>query len=111
MEKCLPTSRRKSTIPTRPSQSRLLAMRAGLPVTSKSRKCASCEWMPAALASASSFDSSARSAAFSDGSPIRPVPPPTSATGVCPARCRCTSPMMGSRLPTCRLEAVGSKPI
>ena len=39
-----------------------------------------------------------------------PVPPPTSATGRWPARCACTRPMIGIRLPTCRLGAVGSKP-
>ena len=28
----------------------------------------------------------------------------------CPARCRCASPITGTRFPTCRLAAVGSKP-
>ena len=44
------------------------------------------------------------------GSPIRPVAPPTSTTGRWPARCSARSTMNCSRLPTCRLGAVGSKP-
>ena len=41
------------------------------------------------------------------GSPIMPVPPPTIAIGVWPNRCSRASPISGSRMPTCRLEAVG----
>ncbi len=39
-----------------------------------------------------------------------PVPPPTMRDRRCPNRCRRASAITGSRLPTCRLDAVGSKP-
>src|SRR5207253_1066135 len=39
-----------------------------------------------------------------------PVPPPITAIGRCPARCIWASAMMPTRLPVCRLVAVGSKP-
>ena len=55
--------------------------------------------------------SSVRSCDFPLGSPIMPVPPPTMAIGECPARCRRASAMTGSSDPTCRLDAVGSKPM
>jgi len=42
---------------------------------------------------------------------MRPVPPPTSAMGRLPVCCMCASAMMGTRLPMCRLVAVGSNPI
>jgi hypothetical protein len=45
-----------------------------------------------------------------EGSPTLPVAPPSSATGVCPQRWNHDSTMMPSRLPRCRLSAVGSKP-
>ena len=40
-----------------------------------------------------------------------PVPPPTIAIGVWPKRCRRASAITGSSDPTCRLDAVGSKPM
>ena len=45
-----------------------------------------------------------------EGSPTRPVAPPSRATGRCPQRWNQVSTMMPSRLPRCRLSAVGSKP-
>ena len=44
------------------------------------------------------------------GSPIRPVAPPTRTYGVCPARCSRIAVRIWTRLPMCRLGAVGSKP-
>ena len=40
-----------------------------------------------------------------------PVPPPTIAIGVWPNRCSRASPITVSSEPTCRLDAVGSKPM
>ena len=40
-----------------------------------------------------------------------PVPPPTIAIGACPNRCSRASAITGSSDPTCRLDAVGSKPM
>ena len=110
-EKCFPMSRRKSMRGRPPSQSWLLAILAGFDVTSKSRKWASCPRIASAFSAAISFVSRRRSAVLPDGSPMRPVPPPTSAIGVWPARWACTSPMIGTRFPRCRLLAVGSKPM
>ena len=45
------------------------------------------------------------------GSPIMPVPPPTIAIGEWPKRCSRASPITVSSDPTCRLDAVGSKPM
>src|SRR5579864_5825144 len=67
--------------------------------------------MPARCSSISSRESSERSCAFPLGSPIIPVPPPTMAIGECPARCSRASAITGSNDPTCRLDAVGSKPM
>ena len=53
---------------------------------------------------------SARSAVRPLGSPISPVAPPTSASGRCPACCSRRAVSNWTRLPTCRLGAVGSKP-
>ena len=44
------------------------------------------------------------------GSPIRPVAPPTSANGRWPASCRRRTVRIWTRLPMCRLGAVGSNP-
>ena len=44
------------------------------------------------------------------GSPIDPVAPPARAIGRCPASWKRRSPISGTRLPTCRLSAVGSNP-
>ena len=51
-----------------------------------------------------------RSADLPDGSPTRPVAPPSNATGVCPCRWNHDSTMMPSRLPKCNDSAVGSNP-
>jgi hypothetical protein len=51
-----------------------------------------------------------RSADLPEGSPMRPVPPPMTTTGVCPARLTWARSMIGTRLPIVRLGAVGSKP-
>ena len=56
-----------------------------------------------------SADVSARSDVVR-GSPIRPVPPPSSAIGAWPARWNRARPNSGTRLPTCSEGAVGSKP-
>lgn len=45
-----------------------------------------------------------------EGSPISPVAPPTSAMGMCPCCWNRRSVNSGTRLPTCRLAAVGSNP-
>lgn len=45
-----------------------------------------------------------------EGSPTRPVAPPSSATGTWPHRWNQASTRMPSRLPRCRLSAVGSNP-
>src|SRR6185312_9659416 len=52
-----------------------------------------------------------RASSLPDGSPIRVVPPPISTTGRCPCFCSSRSAMICTRLPTCRLSAVQSKPI
>ena len=52
-----------------------------------------------------------RSAERPDGSPIRPVPPPTTATGWPPKRWSRTSPKIGIRWPTWSERTVGSKPL
>ena len=44
------------------------------------------------------------------GSPIMPVAPPTRAYGVWPACCSRRAVSSWTRLPMCRLGAVGSKP-
>ena len=43
--------------------------------------------------------------------PIKPVPPPAIAIGVCPNLCSRARPITGKRFPTCRLAAEGSKPM
>ena len=48
--------------------------------------------------------------ALAFGSPISPVAPPTRAIGRCPARWRRRIVSSWTRLPTCRLGAVGSNP-
>ena len=54
---------------------------------------------PAALRSICSSDSIGRSLRLPLGSPTMPVPPPTSAIGVCPGRCSQAMPITGTRLP------------
>ena len=46
-----------------------------------------------------------------EGSPIRVVPPPSSTSGRWPCFCSSRRIMICTRLPTCRLSAVQSKPI
>ncbi len=71
----------------------------------------------AASADAATFASSvSRSSRFRsderpDGSPIIPVPPPTSATGRPPWRCSRSSPKIGTRCPMCSESPDGSKPM
>lgn len=54
--------------------------------------------------------SSGRSKLFPEGSPTRPVAPPTSATAWWPERMNQESTIRPRRLPRWRLSAVGSKP-
>ena len=63
--------------------------------------------LEATSASVSSWRSSARP----PGSPMRPVPPPATTIGRFPASCRRRRVTSWTRLPTCRLRAVGSKPM
>ena len=51
-----------------------------------------------------------RSSARPDGSPINPVAPPTSARGRWPCNWRRRNINKVTRLPICKLDAVGSKP-
>ncbi len=66
--------------------------------------------MAAAFASTCSVVSSTRSALLPDGSPIMPVPPPTTATGRPPCRWRWTSAIIGTRWPTWSDGPLASKP-
>ena len=108
--KCFPTSRMNSTALSGSSHSALSRMSAPRGPGAKSRKRESCSRIASEFARTTSGVFSWRSAVFPLGSPIIPVPPPTSATGRCPCRCRCASAITGTRFPTCRLGAVGSKP-
>ena len=92
-----------------PVQSALLTTLAAL-APSKRRKEASWVRMVARLARTAESSSRLRSDERPLGSPIMPVAPPTTAMGLCPARCRWAIIMMGTKLPTWRLRAVGSKP-
>ena len=51
-----------------------------------------------------------RSADFPEGSPMRPVAPPTSAMTLCPACWKRFSTMIETRFPACSERAEGSKP-
>ncbi|KAJ7997910.1 hypothetical protein DPEC_G00217060 [Dallia pectoralis] len=55
-------------------------------------------------------DSRGLSLVFPLGSPICAVAPPIRAMTLCPAFRKCNSPIIASKLPTCRLSAVGSNP-
>ena len=48
---------------------------------------------------------------FPDGSPTIAVPPPSNAIGLWPAFCICAINIIAIKCPTCKLSAVGSKPI
>jgi hypothetical protein len=109
--KCLPTSRRNSISPYPPSQSRLLTISAGFEPAEKSRNGSSWAWIRSALARSVSSSSRFRSEERPDGSPIIPVPPPTSATGRPPRRWKWSSPKIGTRLPMWSDGPDGSKPL
>ena len=68
-------------------------------------------FIPAMLASICAAVSICRDSSLPEGSPIRVVPPPISATGLWPCFCISRSSMICTRLPTCRQSAVRSKPI
>ena len=76
----------------------------------KSRNRSSCPRMAATLCSRVGTSSRLRSDERPDGSPIIPVPPPTSATGRPPCRCSRSSPKMGIRCPMWSESAVGIEP-
>ena len=80
MVKYFPVSRRNPSRSSLASQSALLTIRAGFVVLSKSSSRASCGLIPARLRSISSSESNGRSC-VGFGSPIMPVPPPTTAIG------------------------------
>ncbi len=102
-------SRRKSSSDQGRSQSALSTISA--PVgPSKSRKRPSCRRWRSTLAATDASSSRGRSSDRPLGSPISPVPPPITTIGLPPARWRCASSITGTRLPTWRLGAVGSKP-
>ena len=79
--KCLPTSRMNSIAPSFVSHSALLTSRAGAARALEIEEARELRADPATLASTCSSVSSVRSAALKLGSPISPVPPPTSAIG------------------------------
>ena len=98
--KCLPTSRRYSISDSLPSQSRLFASTAWVGPGEKSRNRSSWTRIDATLCSIVAASSRFRSDDRPDGSPIIPVPPPTSATGRPPCRWKRISPKIGTRWPT-----------
>ena len=77
--KCLPVSRRNSMSDSSPSQSRLLTITAWAAPGEKSRNRSSCAWIAATFRSRVASSSRFRSDDRPEGSPIMPVPPPTSA--------------------------------
>ena len=80
--KCLPVSRRKSISDSSPSQSRLLTISAPrLPAGSRGSAPAGPRSAADVVPRASRRSSRLRSVDRPEGSPIIPVPPPTSATG------------------------------
>ena len=108
--KCLPTSRRKSSSRTCPSQSRLSTTCTGGPSSAPAKNFSICARILPVLSRTLSSSSSVRSLDLPDGSPIIPVAPPTSGSTLCPCRRRWVSSISGTRFPACRLVAVGSKP-
>ncbi len=77
----------------------------------KSRNRSSWTRMAATLASSVSTSSRLRSVERPDGSPIMPVPPPTTANGRPPKRCRRSSPKIGTRWPMWSDAPDGSNPM
>ena len=63
------------------------------------------------LCSIVSFVIMLRISVLPEGSPIMAVPPPISAIGLLPASCSRFIRHSAIKCPTCRLSAVGSKPI
>jgi hypothetical protein len=108
--KCLPMSRSQSSSAISPSQSRLLTIAAPRS-PEKSRKRSSWVRIEARFASRVSRSRSRRSFDAPDGSPIMPVPPPTTAIGRPPWRCRWISPKIGTRWPMWSHGPDGSKPL
>ena len=96
--KCLPMSRRKSIRLSSPSQSRLLTIDAP-PGPARSRGTARAgRALPRRSPRACRGRAGCAPTDRPDGSPIIPVPPPTSATGRPPKRCSRSSPKIGTRL-------------
>ena len=108
--KCLPTSRSTSRNESGAVQSALSTSNAALASLSKSRKLANCFLTPTMLALSCSWVSNWRSALLPLGSPIEPVAPPATTIGLWPNCWKRRSASNGTRLPTCRLSAVGSNP-
>ena len=77
----------------------------------KSRNRSSWPRSEPALASSVSRSSRFRSVERPDGSPIMPVPPPTTATGRPPNRWSRISPKIGTRWPTWSDAPEGSNPM
>ena len=107
--KCFPISRRNSISPSEHSQSALLTILAAFEPENSRKRSSWARCLPT-FASTSASSSNGRSASLPLGSPINPVPPPTSTMGVPPARCRWARSMTSTRLPIWRLLAVGSNP-
>ena len=87
-----------------------IASEVSSPLAARPRSSSRIFLIPRTLASISSSESSGRSVDLPLGSPTRPVAPPRSATGACPAAANHDSTTMPSKFPTCREAAVGSKP-
>ena len=108
-EKCLPMSRRKSKQFMLPNQLALFSMMAGFAPSNFKNGVSWFLMLSTQLATVSGVFR-LRSTALKLGSPIMPVAPPTSATGVCPAFWKRRNTNTGNKCPMCRLSAVGSKP-
>ncbi len=106
--KYLPTSRSRLMADIPDVQSRLLTMRAAYG-PSKSRNREICPRRRSTQPATVSGSLSTRSA-VGFGSPIRPVAPPTRPSGRFPACWMRRMVRICTRLPRCRLGAVGSKP-
>jgi hypothetical protein len=110
IEKCWPTSRRNSSIDIGAVHSRLSTISAPTGPSSKSRKRSICRRMRVTRSATTSAVIITRSAERPVGSPMKPVAPPARASGRWPESWKRRSASSGTRLPTCRLSAVGSKP-
>ncbi len=104
---CLPTSRRKPSRSSPALQSRLLTI---VPGSVTSTNLLACARMAATLASRVSSSSRGRSVSRPEGSPMRPVAPPTSTSARWPARAKRASVISCCRCPACSESAVGSNP-